>query len=827
MAKITLDFVANAQQMIADSDNIVESQVKLAETSKQAQQEQKKLGDEYSNSAKKATEGAARQTSELQKLKKEYKDLVSTAIAAGGAQTDAGRKALSEAGKLRDKIADIQAATRAYASDTQLFDTVAGGFSLISNSVQGLAGVQALLGGESENYTKILAKLNGIMALNQAATAITNNLQRESAFRTGIATAAQQIYNFVIDEGTGKVKLFNLAIAGSVVGLAAFAIFELVKHFTSFNEETNSVLDNIKKMNAVEQQRTEILQEANKEAGKEIANLRVLKQSITDQQLPREQRLLALKEYNKTADDGNKIAVTEIDNLQKVNEQIDKQTKLVIALATAKAAQNKLEKLISEQLDIEFQHRNALAALEKERVELSAEHTETLSSQEIQLREQRKKTNELFAKGITQSFEKDMKAKQEEIGVLLGLIKDLQDQFGSSFIDSDKAKEVSGKLHQSVINAFKIDTEEGLNTIIDSFTKAGISIPEQVKLLRSLGFNDKAIFAALSDAIDKIPDDSGMIKIPIEPFVPGASGDVNFLGNIISPDEKEKFMAAIQEMADNVRKILNSAFETAIKTQQNFIDSLDKRIEKQKEVVANEMKLAKEGSSNDLKLETERLDKLNQARENALEKQKKLQNAQLAVDTTVQLSSLITAAAKTYESLASIPGGVAIASALVATMFAAFAAEKVAAAVLVNQNKGFRKGGYTGDGAPDEVAGPVHGREFVFDEEKTREHRKFFEAIHTNDKAGIIYGINSLLDGTGVALPDADLPERLRNAQDEHHRIIANENNSELNALKSELVEIKEELRDWKERPKEDTTAVGNNLITRKGNRTTITKIRQ
>jgi TP901 family phage tail tape measure protein len=44
---------------------------------------------------------------------------------------------------------------------------------------------------------------------------------------------------------------------------------------------------------------------------------------------------------------------------------------------------------------------------------------------------------------------------------------------------------------------------------------------------------------------------------------------------------------------------------------------------------------------------------------------------------------------------------------------------------------GFRKGGYTGDGAPDREAGIVHKGEFVHTYETTKQHRELFEHLHT------------------------------------------------------------------------------------------------
>lgn len=48
--------------------------------------------------------------------------------------------------------------------------------------------------------------------------------------------------------------------------------------------------------------------------------------------------------------------------------------------------------------------------------------------------------------------------------------------------------------------------------------------------------------------------------------------------------------------------------------------------------------------------------------------------------------------------------------------------------------KGFKEGGYTGDGDPDDVAGPAHRGEFYFSQPLTRRYRALFERIHRGEE---------------------------------------------------------------------------------------------
>jgi hypothetical protein len=61
----------------------------------------------------------------------------------------------------------------------------------------------------------------------------------------------------------------------------------------------------------------------------------------------------------------------------------------------------------------------------------------------------------------------------------------------------------------------------------------------------------------------------------------------------------------------------------------------------------------------------------------------------------------------------------------VATALVASAKSLFASAVA-----GFQDGGYTGDGGPSQIAGVVHGQEFVHTADVTRKHRGLFEHLH-------------------------------------------------------------------------------------------------
>ena len=140
------------------------------------------------------------------------------------------------------------------------------------------------------------------------------------------------------------------------------------------------------------------------------------------------------------------------------------------------------------------------------------------------------------------------------------------------------------------------------------------------------------------------------------------------------------------------------------------------------------------------------LQELKALRAKALADEEKAIKAQRAVDTLSQVSSLVTASAKIFKSLAEAgPIGVAIAVATIASMFASFALFKVKA----SQATKFAKGGWTGDGSQrdetgERVAGTVHEREFVVRKGPAHRFRDVLEAINREDKRAIFNSFNRL-----------------------------------------------------------------------------------
>lgn len=138
------------------------------------------------------------------------------------------------------------------------------------------------------------------------------------------------------------------------------------------------------------------------------------------------------------------------------------------------------------------------------------------------------------------------------------------------------------------------------------------------------------------------------------------------------------------------------------------------------------------------------------------------------MDTAVQVSNLITAASQIFAVLASLgPVGVGIAIATIATMTAAFAATKIKAFQMVNdQQQSFGEGGWIDgdshekggvkyrrvDGKPGSVE--LEGGEHVTNKRSAAKYADILDAINDDDETAF----REMLQEMGIGLSDPDEP---------------------------------------------------------------------
>lgn len=154
-----------------------------------------------------------------------------------GLTSEEAQKAAQKAAKLKDAIGDAKTLTDAFNPDAK--------FKSFSNAIQGvvggfsaLQGAQALFGSQSEDVAKVLAKVQGAMALSQGVNSI---LEAGDAFkilggviRTNVVTAFSTLRGAIISTGIGALIV--------AVGL-------LVNKLMDYSDAADKAAESQKKLN--------------------------------------------------------------------------------------------------------------------------------------------------------------------------------------------------------------------------------------------------------------------------------------------------------------------------------------------------------------------------------------------------------------------------------------------------------------------------------------------------------------------------------------------------------------------------------------------------
>ena len=185
-------------------------------------------------------------------------------------------------------------------------------------------------------------------------------------------------------------------------------------------------------------------------------------------------------------------------------------------------------------------------------------------------------------------------------------------------------------------------------------------------------------------------------------------------------ENQQKNVQAIQGALEQVTSAVSDAVGQRVALLQEEVDKRDESISKLESNLEEQIKLNELGFSSNIKGVQKQLSEERKARAKAEQERKDAAEAQFALDTALQASSLVTAIAQLYSSLSSLPFGigVALATALSGVLIGSFIASKTSAA----NAAGFYKGGYTGDGGKYEYAGDAHKGEYVLNQEQTKKY---------------------------------------------------------------------------------------------------------
>jgi len=214
--------------------------------------------------------------------------------------------------------------------------------------------------------------------------------------------------------------------------------------------------------------------------------------------------------------------------------------------------------------------------------------------------------------------------------------------------------------------------------------------------------------------------------------------------------ERQERKQTEEEQARTDRERLYNEIINATEVAQSILDIEKQKTDRLIELQQQRVDAAKDNSKVSLKIEEDRLNAL-------LERRQKYERAQRAIDAAVIVANQAVAISGAIRAITDAGGN----PVLIAANAIAIAASIAAAIAAVRSgfgDVGFKEGGYTGDGDPNQESTAVgrrpykyHKGEFVMDADLTADHRDLFEGIHKRRLK-----VRQLDDGQYYIAPDVD-----------------------------------------------------------------------
>lgn len=302
----------------------------------------------------------------------------------------------------------------------------------------------------------------------------------------------------------------------------------------------------------------------------------------------------------------------------------------------------------------------------------------------------------------------------------------------------------------------------------------------------------------------------------------------------LDPGDIEAITAAAGEIINGLQQVAQARVDEA----EAAIEAAESKVDAAQTALDQELEFARLGFASNVDLRRQELESAKKAQETAEAEKKKAVKAQLALDTAVQASGLITSAVKIFEGLSGIPiVGPILAGVAIAAMFGTFIAAKKKAFDAVSLGEG-GQGAISDSGV---VMGPAHrdggvpleveGGEFMTSDGKkfavvnkrmTAKHFALLRAVNMDDRGGMAEALSQLVTPSVVLdhsvgdnvvrMQETIIMQRSDNKDvDTHKRLdkLSNQFNGVLSRMDSQ----------------EQRTETATHIIVRKGNK--VTRIRK
>lgn len=329
--------------------------------------------------------------------------------------TDRFNELTAAAGQLKDQIADTNAAINATAGSA--VENLAGAVTNMAgvgiSAFQGIAGAQAMFGSDSEELMKLMAKLQGAMALGQAIKdfgAIGDTLSVIKA-QFAAATAGSQLFNkatvaqaVATGQATIAQRIMNAVMSANPVFLIIGGITALVAAFALFSDSSKEAAEEQERLNKSLEEFNNLTQEAiddqKRYAAADIRN-KQLKSTATLLKL--ENELIVLQDELTDAVRRNSKSYSEQEAILK---QIQDKKREVIN--EEERAQKELQTITNNRINSEV---GALIVLKREAQKLLDDEVEY--NKKVRDDEEKQKSNERIS-----NYKKQVEDLSDQIGDL-------------------------------------------------------------------------------------------------------------------------------------------------------------------------------------------------------------------------------------------------------------------------------------------------------------------------------------------------------------------------------------------------------------------------
>ena len=163
-------------------------------------------------------------------LSKEINNLLIQARSVG-TNTLQGQEFIKQAAVIKDELADLRAASTAYASDTAKLDAAIQVVSSIGSAYQIAQGASALFGKENEDLQKTFVKLQAVMALTTGLQQLQNALQKESALSTQILIPLQKAWTAATASTSAAMTRLKAALIATGIGALVVLVGTLIANW--------------------------------------------------------------------------------------------------------------------------------------------------------------------------------------------------------------------------------------------------------------------------------------------------------------------------------------------------------------------------------------------------------------------------------------------------------------------------------------------------------------------------------------------------------------------------------------------------------------------